>query len=72
MKSVQGNTIQVTAQDGTVTTITTDSKTVVEKTVAGAVVDVQVGQRITVMGAQTSGDMLATQISIQPSGQGTQ
>jgi hypothetical protein len=72
VKSVQGNTIQVTAQDGTVTTITTDSKTVVEKTVAGAVADVQVGQRITVMGAQTGSDMVATQISIQPSGQGTQ
>ncbi|HEX7587147.1 MAG TPA: hypothetical protein VF478_02425 [Anaerolineae bacterium] len=72
VKSVQGNTIQVTAQDGTVTTITTDSKTVVEKTVAGAVVDVQVGQRVTVMGAQTGSDMVATQIAIQPSGQGTQ
>jgi hypothetical protein len=72
VKSVQGNTIQITAQDGTVTTITTDSKTVVEKTVAGVVADVQVGQRVTVMGAQTGSDMVATQIAIQPSGQGTQ
>ena len=72
VKSVQGNTIQVTAQDGTVTTITTDSKTLIEKTVAGAVADVQPGQRITVMGSQTGSDLVATQISIQPSGQGVQ
>ena len=72
VKSVQGSTIQIAAQDGTVTTVTTDTKTVIEKTVAGAVADVQPGQRITVMGSQTGGDLVATQISIQPSGQGTQ
>jgi hypothetical protein len=70
VKSVQGNTIQITAQDGTVTTVTTDSKTVVEKTVTGAVADVQAGQRITVMGSQTGSDLMATQIAIQPSAQG--
>lgn len=69
VKSVQGNTIQVTAQDGTVTTVTTDSKTVVQKTVAGAVMDIQPGQRITVMGNQSGSDVTATQISIQPSSQ---
>ncbi len=72
VKSVQGNTIQITAQDGTVTTVTTDSKTIVEKTVTGAMADVQVGQRITVMGSQTGGDLVATQISIQPGAQASQ
>ena len=72
VKSVQGNTIQVTSQDGTVTTVTTDSKTVVEKTVTGALADVQVGQRITVMGSQSGSDYLATQISIQPGAQAAQ
>lgn len=72
VKSVQGNTIQITAQDGTVTTVTTDSKTVVEKTVTGAVSDVQAGQRVTVLGSQTGSDLLATQISIQPGAQATQ
>lgn len=72
VKSVQGNTIQVTAQDGTITTVTTDSKTVVQKTVTGAVTDVQPGQRITVMGNQSGSDVTATEISIQPSGQAGQ
>lgn len=67
VKSVQGNTIQVTAQDGTITTVTTDSTTVVQKTVSGAVTDVQPGQRITVMGTQSGSDVTATAISIQPS-----
>jgi hypothetical protein len=72
VKSVQGNTIQIAAQDGTVTTVTTDSKTIVEKTVTGAVADVQAGQRITVMGSQTGTDLMATQIAIQPGAQGGQ
>lgn len=65
VKSVQGNTIQVTAQDGTITTVTTDSKTVVQKTVTGAVSDVQPGQRVSVMGNQSGGSVTATEISIQ-------
>ena len=69
VKSVQGNTIQVAAQDGTVTTVTIDSKTVVQKTVTGAVSDVQPGQRVTVMGSQSGSSMTATEISIQSNGQ---
>ena len=72
VKSVQGNTIQVTAQDGTITTVTTDSKTVIQKTGTCAVTDVQPGQRITVMGTQSGSDVTATDISIQPSAQAGQ
>lgn len=72
VKSVQGNTIQITAQDGTITTVSTDAKTVIEKTVTGAIADVLPGQRITVMGSQTGGDLVATQISIQPGAQSAQ
>ena len=72
VKSVQGNTIQVTAQDGTIITVTTDPKTVVQRTVTGAVSDVQVGQRITVMGTQSGNAVTATDISIQPSAQAGQ
>ncbi len=72
VKSVQGNTIQVTAQDGTLTTVTTDSKTVVLKTVTGAMTDIQPGERVTVMGSQSGNDVTATDISVQPSGQGGQ
>lgn len=65
VKSVQGNTIQIAAQDGTITTVTTDSKTIVQKTVIGAVSDVQPGQRVTVMGNSSGGAVTATEISIQ-------
>ena len=67
VKSVQGNTIQVTDTNGSVTTVTTDSKTVIEKTVQGALTDIQPGERVTVMGSQSNGTVTATQISIQPS-----
>ncbi len=65
VKSVQGNTIQIAAQDGTITTVTTDSKTVVQKTVTGAVTDIQPGQRVNVMGNSSGGTVTATEISIQ-------
>ncbi len=67
VKSVQGNTVQVSAADGTVTTVTTDAKTVIEKTVQGSLTDLQPGERVTVMGSQSGGTVTATQISIQPS-----
>ncbi len=67
VKSVQGNTIQIAAQDGTITIVTTDSKTVVQKTVTGAVSDVQPGQRVSVMGSQSGSSVTATEISIQSS-----
>jgi len=66
VKSVQGNTIQITAQDGTVMTVTTDSKTIIQKTVTGAVSDIQPGQRVTVMGNSSGSAVTATEISIQP------
>ncbi len=69
VKSVQGNTIQVSAADGTVTTVTTDSKTVVQKTVTGAVSDVQPGQRVSIMGNASGSNVTATEISILASGQ---
>jgi hypothetical protein len=78
VKSVQGNTIQLTMQDGSVVTVNTDAQTVIQKTVTGAVSDIQPGQRITVFSSQVTGTpvpgtaVLATDISIQPSGQAGQ
>lgn len=72
VKSVQGNTIELSMQDGSTVTVNTDAQTTVIKTVTGAVTDIQPGQRITVMGAQGSGGtpapgetITASEISIQ-------
>jgi len=48
VKAVQGNTITVTQQDGTATTVTVDDKTQYEKLVSGNLADVTVGLRIVV------------------------
>ncbi len=74
VKSVQGNTIQLSMQNGSVVTVNTDAQTVIQKTVTGAVTDIQPGQRITVFSSPSNGNpapgtaVLATQISILPSG----
>ena len=48
VKSVQGNTITVTQQDGSTTTVTVDDKTQYEKQVSGTLADVTAGLRIVV------------------------
>jgi hypothetical protein len=48
VKSVQGNNITVTQQDGTATTVTVDDKTQYEKLVSGTLADVTAGLRIVV------------------------
>ena len=69
VKSVSGNTIQVTQQDGSTVTVTTDAQTTIQKTVSGALSDIQPGERITVMSSQTGSTIVARDIQIRPGGQ---
>ncbi len=48
VKSVEGNKVTVTQQDGTATTITVDDKTTIQKQVNGALADLTAGTRIIV------------------------
>ncbi len=68
VKSINGNSIQVsTAQN--VTTVTLSGSTTVMKTVAAAPTDLQVGQQITVRGQRdSSGNVAATSIQVLPAG----
>jgi hypothetical protein len=69
VKSVSGNTIQLTQQDGSTVTVTTDAQTTIQKTVSGALSDLQPGERITVMSSQTGSTIVARDIQIRPGGQ---
>ena len=69
IKSVSGNTIQVTQQDGTTVTVTVDQQTTYQKTVSGSLSDLQPGERITVMSNQTGSNIVARDIQIRPAGQ---
>jgi hypothetical protein len=75
VKSVQGNTIQVTAQDGSAVTVNVNAQTVIEKTTTGVLTDVQPGMRIIVAGggqggssssASSGAPITARTIQIQP------
>ncbi len=68
VKSVNGNTIQVsTAQN--VTTVTISSTTNIVKTVSGAATDIQVGEQISARGQRdSSGNVTATSIQVVPAG----
>lgn len=48
IKSIEGNKVTVTQQDGTTTTVTVDDKTTIQKQVNGALADLIAGTRITV------------------------
>lgn len=48
VKSVEGNKVTVTQQDGTATTITVDDKTTIQKQVNGALTDLVAGTRVIV------------------------
>ena len=68
IKSINGNTVQVsTAQN--VTTVTISPTTTVMQTVAAAASDLQVGQQVTVRGQRDSaGNVAATSIQVVPAG----
>lgn len=54
VKSVQGNTIVVTEQNGTAVTVTVDGQTQIIKTVSGQVADIQPGMRVNVTSDQAA------------------
>ena len=72
VKSVQGNKIEVTTQNGNVVTVTVDQQTQFIKTVVGLVSDLQPGTRIQVMSDQTGSAVNARLITIQAAGGGAQ
>ena len=69
VKSVQGNTFQVTQRDGTTVTVTMDAQTQIQKTVAGTAADIKPGENITVLSDQTGTNITARTIQIRPAGQ---
>jgi arginase family enzyme len=48
VKSVQGNTVQISAADGSTTNITLDVQTTIQKLATATAADIQPGQRVTV------------------------
>lgn len=62
IKSVQGNTMQVTAADGSTVNVAMDAQTTIEKLAPATNADLQVGQRITVQGNLNSGTVTARTI----------
>jgi len=68
IKSIDGNTVQVsTAQN--VTTVTLSGTTTVLQTTTAAASDLQVGQQVTVRGQRdTAGNVTATSITVVPAG----
>ncbi|MBI4787979.1 MAG: hypothetical protein HY782_13155 [Chloroflexi bacterium] len=69
VKSVDGNKIQLTQRDGSVVTVTMDSQTQIQKTMAGAAADIKTGENITVLSDQTGSDVTARTIQIRAAGQ---
>ncbi len=65
VKGVQGNTITVTQRDGTTTTVTVDDKVIIQKTVTGALADIQPGMNIIVFEV-TSGGSTTRRIQLTP------
>ncbi|MBI5650288.1 MAG: hypothetical protein HZC40_07580 [Chloroflexi bacterium] len=59
VKSVQGNTMQVTLANGNTVSVTLDAQTTIQKLGAGTQADLQAGQRVTVQGDQSGGAMVA-------------
>lgn len=69
VKSIQGNTIQVTMRDGSTVNVTLDGQTVIQKTSNGTKADIQPGQNITIMSNQTGENITAQVIQIRAAGQ---
>lgn len=66
VKSVSGNAIQLTVQNGNAIAVQVDDKTVYEKYVAGTLADIQVGSRLIVSGETSGGVTKAQTIQIAP------
>lgn len=69
VKSVDGNTIQLTAQDGSSITVKVDNNTTYQKTTTATLADVKANTRITVIGETSSGTVTARTVQILASGQ---
>lgn len=69
VKSVDGNTIQLTAQDGSSITVKVDNNTTYQKTTTATLADVKANTRITVIGETSSGTVTARTIQILASSQ---
>ncbi len=69
VKSINGNTLVITQQDGSTVTVTLDVQTQIIKTVNGTTSDLQPGERITVMSDQTTGNIVARTIQLRPTAQ---
>jgi hypothetical protein len=68
VKSITGNTIQISTPQN-VTTVNLSAATTVMKTITGTVSDIQVGQTITVRGQRdSSGNITADSIQLLPAG----
>jgi hypothetical protein len=68
VKSITGNTIQISTPQN-VTTVNLSAATTVMKTITGTVSDIQVGQTITVRGQRdSSGNVTADSIQLLPPG----
>jgi hypothetical protein len=68
VKSVSGNTIQLSAQDGSMVTVKVDDKTTIQKTATAMLSDIQANTQITVVGDSSSGAITARMIQITVSG----
>jgi hypothetical protein len=66
VKSISGNTLVVTQQDGTSVTVTLDSQTAIQKTAVGTAADIQPGERVTVTSDQTGSNVVARSIQLRP------
>ncbi len=72
VKSVSGNTIVVTQQDGSTVTVTVNAQTTYQKTDAGSLSDVQPGDRVTVTSDQTGSSITARSVQIRGTSATTQ
>ncbi|MCL4489875.1 MAG: hypothetical protein M1570_17360 [Chloroflexi bacterium] len=68
VKSVSGNTVVVTQQDGSTVTVTLNSQTQIQKTVSGTTSDIQPGDRVTITSDQTGSNIVARSVQIRPNG----
>jgi lactam utilization protein B len=66
VKSVDGNKITLTMQNGNTVTVNVDQQTRITKTVAATSSDIQAGTRILVTSDQTGNNVTARAITIEP------
>lgn len=66
VKSVNGDTIVLTQQDGSTVTVTVNNQTTIQKQTTGSLSDIQPGARITVTSDQTGSQIVARGIQVRP------